>query len=366
MYTVDRLQNFEASETLEDNYHPSSLIYEPERVSGRGHRILSIKPHEFAQLCRKLDVGKQYQTHLKGLFAPEPSNGEVRSKCMAHSQLCFEVDMHIALMRKHISADVYQMLKSVRKNENPIKLGNNSLGYQGLKLFDLKLMGAMFIGPVSEHADNDYRCVVYLPGDPLHPLKEYASFNDFEVELSARLRTSEFRAFFIRFIALGDRFAFLRDLDSRLLNPPNTPLPQSSLYVSVSEFDVTGDLFSEMYRQRAARVMADARLLVVPTDDEDEKTRLAKLEGYKEIGLNVLLFSASFVPLLGQIMMAVGAAQLLLGIYDGIESWSKGEQEQGHRLSVRHPRKPDCCGSAFCWRSGCRQNLYKDPQFDIR
>ncbi|VVO04245.1 NEL-type E3 ubiquitin ligase domain-containing protein [Pseudomonas fluorescens] len=321
-------ENFEVGETLPGNYHEDSLIYQPERISGHGNKILAIKPYEFAGLCRTLDLGKQYQTHLNSLFAPEPATGEVRDKCIAHSQRCFEVDRHIALMKKHISADVYKMLESVRNNQGQIKLGNNSLAYQRLELLDLELRGAMFIGPVSDHADDDYRCVVYLPGDPLQPLKEYASFTHFEVELSRRLRVEEFRAFFIRFIALGDRFAFLQGLDSGLLNPPNNPLPSDSLYLSLSGFDVKGDLFSEMYRQHMARVMADARLLVVPTDDEDQKTRLDRLERYKGIGLNLLLLGASFVPLLGEIIMAVGAAQLLLEVYEGIESWSQGEQEQ--------------------------------------
>ncbi|MHC8354233.1 NEL-type E3 ubiquitin ligase domain-containing protein [Pseudomonas sp. LB3P81] len=83
-----------------------------------------------------------------------------------------------------------------------------------------------------------------------------------------------------------------------------------------------------MYRQRAAQVLADSRLLVVPTDDEDEKTRLARLEAYEDIGINIALFFASFVPVLGEVMFAVAGFQLLQGIYEGIDSWAKGEQEQ--------------------------------------
>ncbi|MHC8334038.1 NEL-type E3 ubiquitin ligase domain-containing protein [Pseudomonas sp. LB3P25] len=321
-------ENFEASETLEGNYHDSSLIYIPEKVTGKTNRILSIKPHEFATLCRSLDLGKQYQTHLQSLFNPKSKVNALRDKCISHSQNCFEVDRHLALMKKHISADVHQMLKAVRNNEQPIRLGSNTLGYQSLKMFDVTLTGAMFIGPVSEHDDDDYRCMVYLPGDPLHPLKEYSSFSDFEKELSARLKGANFRKFFMRYIKLGDRSVFLDALDSNLISRKSSPLPASTVYVSLSGVDVKGDMFEELFRQYSNQVMADARLLVVPTDDEDEKTRLARLETWKTVGLNLLLTAASFLPVVGEVLLVVTGAQLLSQVYEGIASWSRGEQEQ--------------------------------------
>ncbi|MHC8287090.1 NEL-type E3 ubiquitin ligase domain-containing protein [Pseudomonas sp. XS1P51] len=321
-------ENFESSEMLEGNYHDSSLIYIPEKVTGKKNRILSIKPHEFATLCRSLDLGKQYQTHLQSLFEPKSKVNELRDKCISHSQNCFEVDRHLALMKKHVSVEVHQMLKAVRNNEQSIRLGANTLGYQALKMFDVTLTGAMFIGPVSEHDDDDYRCVVYLPGDPLHPLKEYSSFTDFEVELSARLKVAAFRQFFMRYIQLGERSAFLNALNTKLLSPHASSLPPNTVYVSLSGVDIQGDLFQEMFRQYSSRVMTDARLLVVPTDDEDEKSRLARLEIWKAAGLDFLLIAASFLPVVGEVLLVVTGAQLLALVYEGIDSWSRGEEEQ--------------------------------------
>lgn len=321
-------ENFELSETLPANYHDSSLIYIPEKITGRAANILSIKPDEFAALCRTLDLGKQYQAHLQTVFEPGAPVSELRNKCITHSQDCFEVDRHVALMKKHISPEVHQMLKSVKNNTQPIRLGNNTLGYQGLKLLEVMINGAMFIGPVSEHDDGDYRCVVYLPDDPLHPLKEYASFRDFETQLSRRLKGAEFRQFFMRYISIGDRLAFLTELDKRLFPRSSSPLPQHAVYVSFAGVDFDGDPFTQMYRQRVAQSIADARLMVVPTDDEDEKTRLARLETYKTIGLDLLLVAASFLPVVGEILLALTAVQLLAQVYEGIASWSRGEKEQ--------------------------------------
>lgn len=110
---VAACENFEVSETRADNYDDNSLIYQPERINGRGNKILAIQPHSFAQLCRELDLGKQYQTHLNTTFEPYTDTGTVRLACTEHSLRCFDVDRHLALMKQHISADVFLMLGDV-------------------------------------------------------------------------------------------------------------------------------------------------------------------------------------------------------------------------------------------------------------
>lgn len=321
-------ENFESSETEADNYSDTSLIYIPEKLTGGTASVLPIQPHEFAQLCRTLDLGKQYQAHLQSVFEPKAESSNVRNKCVAHVRSCFDVDRHIALMKKHISAPVHQMLKSVKDGDSSIKLGKNTLGYQSLEMFDMTLHGPLFIGPVSEHTDDDYRCVVYLPGDPLHPLKEYASFTDFEVELSKRLKNPAFKAFFMEFLKMSDRAVFQQELNIRFYPSGSSPLPSTAIYVTLTGVDVEGDPFALIHRQRVAQTLANARLLVVPTDDEDEKTRLARLETYKEIGIDLLLVAASFLPGVGEVLLTVGAIQLLSHVYEGIASWTRGEQEQ--------------------------------------
>jgi hypothetical protein len=320
-------ENFELNETLPGNYNDASLLYIPEKITGHAAKILSIKPHEFAGLCRTLDLGKQYQTHLKNLFEPVSERHELRDKYIAHARNSFEVSRHAAFMQKHISAQVHQTLKAVTSRQ-PVTLGNNTLGYQALKLFGVTLNGAMFIGPVKEHDDDDNRCVVYLPGDPQHPLKEYASFTDFEVALSRRLRQDEYRRWFMRYIKLADRSKFLKNLDEKLLSPNTSPLPRHTVYVSLSGDDITGDIFQQTFLQYSDQVMADARILIVPTDDEDEKSRLERLQTYTSIGINLVLFGASFLPVVGEVLLAVTAVQLLSQVYEGIASWSRGELEE--------------------------------------
>jgi len=324
-------ENFELSETLASTYHESSLLYIPQRITGRNNKVLSIQPHEFARLCRYLDLGKQYKKHVEGFFGSDSQLASLQESSVAFSRDQFDVERHIAYMRGHISLDVYRMLESVKNSDSSITLGNNTLGYQSLEMLEVQLRGPMFIGPVSEHADGDYRCVIYMPGDPDHPLKEYPSFQKFEVELSGRLRGSQFRSFFTRFIPMKDRSVFLNGLDVRLLKARPNQFPVSTTFLPLTGLDLQGDarhnLFLAIFQHRAAQVRADTRLLVVPTDDEDEKTRLARQESYKAIGLNTLLFFVSFVPVLGEVICAVAGIQLLGQIYEGIDSWAHGDQE---------------------------------------
>ncbi|KHA70412.1 hypothetical protein NZ35_26230 [Pseudomonas chlororaphis] len=324
-------ENFELAETKSGNYSETSFLYIPERVTGKRSRILPLKPHEFAELCRDLDLGAQYQKHVEDLFGSDSQTGSLQAVSVTCSKDQFDVDRHIALMRGHISADVYAMLESVKDSTSRISLGNNTLGYHNLEMLGVTLRGPMLIGPVGVIADDDERCVVYIPGDPDHPLKEYTSFSMFERQLSMRLRDVKWRGFFMRFILLGERSTFMTGLNVRLLNASATQFPFATFYLPLTtvspEGDAKSDLFVALFQHHAKKVRAESRLLVVPTGDEDEKARLTRLESYKSIGLDTLAFFASFVPVLGEMMFAVAGLQLLGEIYEGVESWAHGDQE---------------------------------------
>ncbi|WP_426119922.1 dermonecrotic toxin domain-containing protein, partial [Pseudomonas sp. DSP3-2-2] len=87
------LQNFEASETVEGGlgqgaallpaeglqveliYGTGLLPYIP-RFRYRYKGTLDIKPEQFAELSRTLDLGGQYQTHLDSVFKPVTLDGQ--------------------------------------------------------------------------------------------------------------------------------------------------------------------------------------------------------------------------------------------------------------------------------------------------
>ncbi|WVV48334.1 DUF6543 domain-containing protein [Pseudomonas sp. NA13] len=50
--------------------------------------------------------------------------------------------------------------------------------------------------------------MAYIPDDPEHPVKEYASSAEFMVELRRRLHGLQYRRFFSRFVPLREQGAF--------------------------------------------------------------------------------------------------------------------------------------------------------------
>ncbi|WP_367257078.1 DUF6543 domain-containing protein [Pseudomonas sp. stari2] len=320
-------ENFELSETRADSYHERSLLYIPQRVTGDANRLLAIEPHEFAILCRELDLGKQYRKHVEALFGDGSRPATLQATSITYWRDRFEVDRHIAYLRGHISANVYQALGSVAVSQP----GSKTLDYQSLEMLGVKLRGPMVIGSVMADSGDADRCVVYLPQDPDQPLREYASFHDVEIELSKRLKSADFLKSFMRFVTLRDRPTFLNGVEVRLLNVTPLHLPFETPYLPLTVVSPEGraktDLFLAVFEHRAAQVRADARMMVVATDDEDEKTRQERLELYESIGINALLFLVSFVPLLGELMCGVAGLQLLNEVYEGIDSWAHGDQE---------------------------------------
>lgn len=63
---------------------------------------------------------------------------------------------------------------------------------------------------------SDSRIIVCIPGDPVAPIKEYASLKAFEQELALRLRDDAYQRSFLRLIAHGDAGRFLGKLQSAL------------------------------------------------------------------------------------------------------------------------------------------------------
>jgi hypothetical protein len=319
---VAACENFTEGETSPDNYHADSLLYLPERIVGQGNLILPLKAHEFALLCREVDLGKQYQAHLTHVLESDP---HAQKACVAHSRRSFEVDMQLALMKKHISLDTHQRLHDSLLRGEAGELSQDAFSLQTLEVLDCTIYGVM----VMQLKSDDQRCVLYLPGDREQPLHEFESFQKMEVRLSARLRHPAFLQYFARFIALAQQVEFRTQIKARLLEPSGgSPLPKQAIYLPLTAVDLEGDGFKGLFLHRLALVKITARLIVVPTDDEDDKERLARLETYETVGIDLALFAASFIPGVGEILMAVTAFQLLRGVYLGIDSWVRGDQEE--------------------------------------
>ena len=107
------LGNFEAREA-EDGFYDSvsGFITEPDTREHFERHTTTLKIHEFAQLCRDLDLGSQYQAHLRAQLIPDDvrSRAEFRDRFIRHQKDAFKAAAYLALLKGDIGATDYTLL----------------------------------------------------------------------------------------------------------------------------------------------------------------------------------------------------------------------------------------------------------------
>jgi len=354
------LQNFEAHEGKDGAFKTGSGVFLNENSGER----LPITPEQFARACRNLNLGQLYQDHLDSVFQPYTGLDENpaavranrRALFLASEQDALSVEITTARIKGDIGERAYQMMVQVAAQRSEASLAS----VVRLTLFETPIHKVVVISADRSHeAGKAVPCVAYIPGDPQHPLKEYASTADFAKALTERLGSADYQQFFSRFITQRQRPAFFKALNARLfpLLPYRAFTPDPVLQkgatgrslikrmfpspsavwtqtldknatLSFGETPLVGNLFLTLYRQQLQQVLDDARYLAVRTDDEDLKSSLALYDEFLGIGLNVLNLAAFFVPGVGEVMMVVAGAQLFNEFFEGVEAWNHAEIEE--------------------------------------
>lgn len=329
-------------------------------------RKLAIEPADFAALCRELDIGKQYQDHLTAMFDAADRAATVRTQTIEAWKDNLRVHAHIARLKGLITPTAYLAMLGVLNGEESPKLDGEPVAFSQLHVLGLPASEMFVIGASRRKkkkvdlswsnpgvnlfevlAYKDSRIIVCIPGDPVTPVKEYASLKAFEKDLALRLREVNYQRSFLRLIPHGDAGRFLGKIQPALQTLKwNADFPHrkqtlfgqrdgiyESVYRDEPELDLSeaffdGDLFSELYTRHKTRLKETAWQLAVPTAKVDHDAWYERLAHYAEWGLNILNVAAFFVPGLGEVMMAVMAVQLTLDVYHGVEAWSIGDTDQ--------------------------------------
>ncbi|MGE8185967.1 NEL-type E3 ubiquitin ligase domain-containing protein [Pseudomonas sp. NPDC086278] len=338
----------------------------------------SIKPDAFARLCRKLDLGKQYQEHLSAVFDSPETSATVREQTIAASKDRLRVQAHIARMKSNINESAYAALLAILDGNPEARLDGRRLAYSQLTVLGSELSEVLIIGPASRKPTStlediaeaflpvptfsrsvtpDAKVIVYVPGDPLSPVKEYSSLGAFEKDLAIKLRSRSYQRFFAGLLPQDESASFFRRLKSQLKvqrwnpkpvypGPPFNPKTfRNGLYelvwnpdvnLALSETFIGSEVFGARYEAHLARAKSNARLLAIPTAEVDHQAWLERLGHWAEWGLNALNVAAFFVPGLGEVMLVVTAVQLSGEVYQGVEAWKEGDAEEawGHLKSV--------------------------------
>jgi len=314
---------------------------------------LQITPAEFSSCCRDLDLGGQYQTHITQIFEAPDTQEQVRAQMIAAQKDLLAVRTHTARIKNEISESAYTMLKAVLAGTDRPSLDGKPVRYSQLSLFGCALGDVLLIGPgvgrpapvpevvtyfspigtlakaLIESAED--RFVVWIPGAPLYPLKEYPTMADFEKDLTVNLRSPAYQKLLTSLVPQEKAAGFLKHIKDGLHTYMWGPgYAREQVYAEQMEFNrretrISGELFGALYANHLQRLKDNARQLGVPTAEADRLAAQKRREHWFSIGLNILNVAAFIVPGLGEVMMVVTAIQLGIEVYQGIEAWEEGD-----------------------------------------
>ena len=282
-------------------------------------RLIEIEPVDFARLCRDLDIGGQYQTHLNGIFIPvdTAAKHQLLYTFERHERHTLMLQSQIALMKGDISASTHTLLLAYCRGEENLLFNGFPLTCNALHMDDI-LFPSMILSHGSA-LERDRRCILYIPGDPVSCIKEYDSIRLASSDWMRKMQDPTYRQFFIHLVPQRQKLQLTKRLNARFVDKNNDPL-------EMTPNPIQDNLFRYLFEQKKFQIINDARFLAVPTAEINRLSLLKRIEHYFDVSLNVLNVAALFFPGLGEIMTVVFAAQIMTDIYHGIEAWEQGDQ----------------------------------------
>lgn len=302
-------------------------------------------------MCRKLDLGALYYEHVRATLnaqitstIPGAASGKLYSAMITAHRNQLELAAQIALMKQDIQPDGHALIKDILINQSDRQLDGENIQFSRFSLCACVLENILIIGPVAvtAHLRNasiqPRRCLVYIPGDPQSVLKAYPSLDWFADDLTTRLCSAEYRAFFSQFVPLSAHDAFFTQLKT-LLDPTGSfthsqdfdPAAKSRIH-SPADYGY-GPSFTDVWLdsalQKIRSIMANCSAAAISTRDVDNRVESARLSLWGNRLLDILNLAGLVVPVLGEVMLVVGALQLSYELFEGIEAWSDGHVQEG-------------------------------------
>lgn len=344
------LHNFERHETEDAAYEAESTFITAPSPTGQFDTLPLIKDKlsipAFTRLCRELDIGARYKTYLEDNLgiSNAVAAAVLRTKVDQSQKAALQAALQLARMKGDISEDYFRLIGGLADGVQGIRLDGQALFCQDLSLISARLTGIVVFAPDLDQAPAGARVVAYVPDDPEHPIKEYTSSQEMRGELIRQLRSQDYQRFFSRFVNHEQRGIFFTDLNKRLSHVTwyqpepgsslpawrETPIDNPNLQFAIAP--ISADLWQHLYQGKLNKILNDARVIAVSTATADQKARWALWDSMVKIAATILeiaaFVAAPFVPVLGEMMMAYMAYQLLDETFEGIVEWAQGRTSE--------------------------------------
>lgn len=231
------LHNFEEVETGDGHFSDDSgFITRPDEQGHSRPYVTLLSVQAFVQLCRSLDLGTLYQSHLKTFFdsKSEIYQSRLQSHYIDHHKSVLMADAYVAMLKGDITVEHYKMLLVVISGPQPARIEGKQVWYRSVRLWDMTLRGCVVFEPRIKYFSASW-IIVWIPGDPYHPLKYYPSHDAFQAELTKKLtpesltmpRSSELTAyqrFLSQFIDQSNHPEYYNRLTGPLTHAPARPV----------------------------------------------------------------------------------------------------------------------------------------------
>lgn len=285
-----------------------------------------LEPEAFVNLCRSLNLGQQYQDHLQGIYEG-PRKAAIEQQWIDASQQALKTEAMIAYLKGLLTLKGHNALVQLCDNESTPRYGKHKLRCWRFSLFGIPLHGVLLIGP--DEADQTNPCMLYIPHDSEHPVREFASLQKAGSLMRQRLVQTTFRQHLISFADQDNQVELSRKLENALFeHDASTRKPKNKPELHFKRTRLAFPIWQVLYREHKRRVKATARAIAVPTADADAKARKERLQHWLDAGMNVLNVAAFFVPGLDAAMLGVFAYDLMDSVFTGFEAWEEGDTQE--------------------------------------
>ncbi len=316
---------------------------------------LPLDTRRFISGLRNLDLGQRYRYHLTDIVDHDAFRGLLR----AQDHAAFAADVTVATLQQRLDATGVAMAEALLSGSSTVEQANGnrrSLVCSRLTLADTDLRGPLLVSLAPQ--DTVEPCLLYLPGHPSAPLRQYASHQAAATALTRLMWRAKEREFFCRYVTQAERVRFADNLrtalyplypyDRLLSHPPVLeqgqriswmkrlfPAP-GALYqatldknarLSMQATPWRGDCFDARARTQVEGLILDAASVAVPVAQRDADAQWALIERWLGLGLSILNLAALVVPGLGEVMLVTGGAQLVDEFLEGVEAASDQDAE---------------------------------------
>ena len=282
----------------------------------------------FAGMCRALDLGQRYQALLEQHLRPKDAAGampgtaalQVRELFENSVRAHFEVDVRKAFMRGSLSEDQYLSLLPVMSKRALVPPLKATVTARQLNLLGKQVRG---VATFEVNTGSASAVLAWLPGDPNGAMSAFSSWQALYDALARRLTARDYQAYFFRFISERDRPKFHQLLLQRLAEGQGS----ASAELDGRHLPIDRRCFEHLAILHIDKLFDDARVLAVPTGDEDEQDRLERLQVYAAFGMELVNLAGMFIPVVGELLLVAGALEIANEVYEGYQDWQLGDRQ---------------------------------------